>query len=48
MESPAKNSSANLVIETLEGHIVVVLISTLPTEYCQSFDQSVKTNDGSR
>jgi hypothetical protein len=42
VESPTKNAHANFVVETLEGDIVVITETTLPSDDSESLDRDVQ------
>lgn len=48
VESPAKDAGADLVVESLEGHVVVVLVSTLPSQNSQCLESQVHNNRDGR
>ena len=47
VERPTKDASANLVIEALERNVVVVLVTTLPSEHGKTLEGQVQ-GDGNR
>jgi hypothetical protein len=45
MESPAKDAHADLIIEALEGDVVVIAEATLPSDNRQAFDRNVEADE---
>lgn len=44
VKSPAENTGANFVVEALEGHVVVVSVSTLPSQDSQCLESQVHSD----
>lgn len=45
VEGPAKYCRADLVIETLEGDVAVIVAAALPTQSCDTLEKDID-NDG--
>lgn len=46
VESPAKNGGANLVVESFEVDLRVVITASLPAQYCDTLERNIN-KDGS-
>jgi hypothetical protein len=47
VEGPSKNAHADLVIESLEGDVVVIAETTLPSDDSKTLDGDVEANERS-
>jgi hypothetical protein len=45
VESPSENAHANLVVETFEGDVIIVTVAALPTEYGETLDSDVQSDE---
>lgn len=48
VECPAQDAHSDFIVETFEGDVVIVTITTLPSENGQAFDGDVKADERCR